>query len=202
MLVMTPARCGQNTSLTPANASTAPAGPLKVNLTTTPAQRQQQGQFDSGNDASAMRARTPAQRQKYAIAALARLSKAKLLWANAGYSNGATGNNIEHDNNASPMMCCGCIMTGQMPVHDAGGNAGVLRAATPAGQGQRRPRNEGNNAGATPATTMARCWQWRQRVSRLLRDWTEASLQCWQRKGDKGNNASATRTKAPMQQGQ
>jgi hypothetical protein len=29
-----------------------------------PAQRRQQGQLDAGNDASAMQARTPAQRQK------------------------------------------------------------------------------------------------------------------------------------------
>jgi hypothetical protein len=43
------------------------------------AQRWQQGQLDAGNDASAMRAKTPAQCQKNAIAALARPSKAKLL---------------------------------------------------------------------------------------------------------------------------
>jgi hypothetical protein len=32
----------------------------KANLATMPAQRQQQGQLDAGNDSSAMRARTPA----------------------------------------------------------------------------------------------------------------------------------------------
>jgi hypothetical protein len=64
MLAMTPARCGQTTSAMPANSSAAPAGPLKANLATTPAQRQQQGQLDAGNDPSAMRARTPVQRQK------------------------------------------------------------------------------------------------------------------------------------------
>jgi hypothetical protein len=37
-----------------------------------------------------------------AIAVLARLSKAELLWTNAGYSGKATGNNNECNNNASP----------------------------------------------------------------------------------------------------
>jgi hypothetical protein len=63
-LAMTPAQCGQNASTMPANASVAPAGPLKANSATTPAQSRQQGQFDAGNDTSAMRAKTPAQRQK------------------------------------------------------------------------------------------------------------------------------------------
>jgi hypothetical protein len=116
----------------PANASTAPAGLSKANLATTPVQCRQQGQLDAGDDASAMRARTPAQRKKNAIAASAGLSKAKLLWADAGYSNKATGNEDEHDNDASPATCRDCVMTGQMPVRDAGGNAGVTRAATPA----------------------------------------------------------------------
>jgi hypothetical protein len=40
-------------------------------------------------------------------------------------------------------------------------------------------------------------------VSQLLRDWADASLQCWrQRKGNEGNNVSATRAKASAQQGQ
>jgi hypothetical protein len=129
--------------------------------------------------------------------------KAKLLSADAGYSNEAMGNDVEHDNNASPTMCCDCIMTGQMPACDAGSNAGVPRMATPAQQGQWRPRGKGNNASATLATTMARCWQWCQRVSQLLRGWTDVSLRCWQwRKGVKGNNASMTRTKVPTRQGQ
>jgi hypothetical protein len=168
-----------------------------------PAQRQQQGQLDTGNDTSLMRARTPAQRQKNAIAALARQLKAKLLWADAGYSNQATGNDDERDNNASPATCRNCIMIGWMPVRDAGGNAGVPRATMPARQGQRCPHDEGNDAGAMPATMMARCWQWRQHMLRLRRDWADASSQCWQqREGNKGNDASATRTKAPTQQGQ
>jgi hypothetical protein len=102
-----------------------------------------------------MRARTPAQHQKNTIAASARLLKAKLLWANAGYSDKATGNNDKRDNDASLATCCDCVMTGQMPVCDAGGNRDVTRAVMPAQQGQRRLHNEGNNAGATPATTMA-----------------------------------------------
>jgi hypothetical protein len=129
MLAMTPAQCGQNASAAPANASTAPAGLLKANSATTPVQRRQQGQLDAGNDASAMQARTPAQRKKNAIAASARLLEAKSLWANAGYSNEATGDDNEHNNDTSPAMCRDCVMTGQMPVHDAGSNAGVTRAA-------------------------------------------------------------------------
>jgi hypothetical protein len=203
MLVMTPAQCRQNASATLANASAVPAGPSKANLATMPAQRRQWGQLDAGNDASAMWVRTPMQCQKNAIAALARPSKAKLLWADAGYSNKATGDGVERNNDASPATCHDCIMIGWVPVCDAGGNAGVLRAATPAQQGQRRPHDKGNNAGAMPATTMARCWQWRQRVSQLRRDWEDASLRCWQQcKDNKGNNVSATRAKAPMQQGQ
>jgi hypothetical protein len=203
MPVMTPAQCGWNASATLANASNVPAGPLKANSVTMPAQRRQQGQLDAGNDASAMRARTPAQRQKNAIAALARPSKAKSLWADAGYSNEAMGDDDERDNDASLATCCDCVMIGWVPVCDAGGNAGVPREATPARRGQRRSCDKGNNAGAMLATTMARCWQWRQRVSRLRRDWADASLQCWQwRKGDKGNNASSTRAKAPTQRGQ
>jgi hypothetical protein len=105
MLVMMPAQCGQNASAKPANASAVPAEPSKANSATTPVQRRQQGQLDAGNDTRAMQARTPAQRQKNAIAALARQSKAKLLWADAGYSNKATGNKDMCNNNASPAMC-------------------------------------------------------------------------------------------------
>jgi hypothetical protein len=159
MLAMTPVQCRQNTSATLANASTVLARPLKANLAIMPAQGRQQGQLDAGDDASAMRARTPVQCQKITIAALARLLKAKLLWADAGYSNKATGNNDERNNNASMATCRNCVMTGQMPVCDAGGNAGMPRVATPARQGQRRPRDKGDNAGATPATTMVQCWQ-------------------------------------------
>jgi hypothetical protein len=200
MLAMTPVQCRQNASATLANTSAVPARPLKANSATMPAQRRQQGQLDAGNDASAMRARTPVQpRKKNAIAALARPLKAKLLWADAGYSNEATGNDVERDNNASPTTCCDCVMTGQMPVHDAGGGMGVSRVATPARHGQRCPRNKGDNAGATLATSTAQCWRLRQHVSRLLRDWADASLRCWrQHKGDKSNNASATGAKAPM----
>jgi hypothetical protein len=132
MLATRPAQCGQNASATWANASAAPAGPSRANLATTPSQHWQQGQLDADNETSAMRARTPAQCQKNAIAASARPSKAKLLWTNARYNNKATGNNDEGDNNTSPATCCNCVMTGQMPVRDAGGNAGVTRATMPA----------------------------------------------------------------------
>ncbi len=147
MLAMMPAQCRQNASTMPANASAVPAGPSKADLVTMPARCGRQGQLDAGNDASAMQVRTPAQHQKKAIAALARPLKAKLLWADAGYSNKATSNNDECNNNASPATC------------DAGSNAGVPRTAMPAQQGQRRPRGKDNNASATPSMTMVRCWQ-------------------------------------------
>jgi hypothetical protein len=125
-------------------------------------------------------------------------SKAKSLWAKAGYSNKATGNDDERDNNALPATCCDCVMTGCMPVHDAGGNTGVLRAAMPAQQRWRHPCKKGNDAGTTPATTMVRCWQWCQHVLQLRCDWADASSQCWRQcKDNEGNNASATRAKVP-----
>ncbi len=85
--------------------------------------------------------------------------KAKLPWADAGYSNKATGDDDERDNDALPVTCCDCVMTRQMPVRDAGWDAGRPRVATPALKGQRRPRDMGDNAGPTPATTRAQCWQ-------------------------------------------
>jgi hypothetical protein len=119
----------------------------------------------------------------------------------ARYSDEARGDDNEHNNNASPATCRDCVMTGQMPVHDAGGNMGVTRATTPVQWGQRRPRNKGNNAGAMPEKLTARCWWWRQRVLQLLCDWADASLWCWrQQEGDESNNASVTRAKAATQQ--
>jgi hypothetical protein len=97
-------------------------------------------------------------RKKNAISTLARPSKAKLLWADARYSDEATGNDDKRKNNASLATCHNCIMTDWRPVHVAGGNVGIPRAATPAGQGQRHPRDKGNNVGAMLATTMAQCW--------------------------------------------
>ncbi len=195
MLAMTPAQCRQNASAMLANASAAPARPSKANLATTPAQHWQQGQLNAGNDASAIRARTPSQRQKNAIAALARPSKAKSLRVDARYSNKATGYDNERNNNASLAMCCNCVMTGQMPVRDAGGNASVTRATTPVQQGQRCLCSKGNNAGTMPATRTEQCWQQRQRMLRLLCGWPDTSLQCWRQcKGD-----AAT---MPAQQGQ
>ncbi len=79
--------------------------------------------------------------------------------ANAGYSNKATGDNDERNNDASLATCCDYVLTGQMPVRDAGGDAGMPRAATPALRGQRHPCDEGDNAGAMPATTRVQCWQ-------------------------------------------
>jgi hypothetical protein len=139
----------------PANASAALAGPLKANSATMLAQHWQQGQLDAGNNASAMWARTPAQRQKTAIPALARPSKAELLWADAGYSDEAMGDDVERDNEASPTTCRDCVMTGQMPVCDAGSNTGVPR--------WQRQRNMGKDTRTTRGTMLAlrRQRQWR-----------------------------------------
>ncbi len=84
------------------------------------------------------------------IAALARPPMAQLLWANAGYSNKVTGNH-ERDNDASPATGCDCIMTGQMPVCDAGA-AQVCR-------GWQHQCYKGNNARVTRATMPALHWQ-------------------------------------------
>ncbi len=82
-----------------------------------------------------------------AIAALARLLKAKSPWTNAVYSNKATGNEDERGNNASPASCRNCVMTGQTPVCDAGSNTGVTRVTTPAQQGGQCWHNAGSNNG-------------------------------------------------------
>ena len=71
---------------------------------------------------------------------------AQLLWANAGYSNKAAGNN-ERDNKASPAMGCDCVMTGKMPVRDAG----TARVC----QGWQHQRYKGKNARVTRATMPA-----------------------------------------------
>jgi hypothetical protein len=192
VLAMTPARCGQNASTTPANASTAPARPLKANSAIMLVQHWQQGQLDAGNDASAMRARTPAQRHKNAIAALARPSKAKSLWADARYSNKATGNDVEHNNNALPTMC---VMTGQMPVCDAGGNAGVPR--------WQRQHDIGKDTRTTRGMMPVLRWQRQQRdagddASKCRNCFVTGQTPVC----DAGSNAKATRATMPARRGQ
>jgi hypothetical protein len=71
---------------------------------------------------------------------------AQLLWANAGYSDKVPGNN-ERNNDASPAMGCDCVMTGQMPVWDAG--------AAQVCQGWQHQRYKGKNARVTRATMPA-----------------------------------------------
>ncbi len=192
MLAMMPARCRQNTSVMPANASAALAGPLKANSATRLAQHWQQGQLDAGNDASAMLAKTPAQRQKNAIAALARPLKAESLWADAGYSNKAMGDDVERNNNALPTTCCNCIMTGQMPVCDAGGNVGM-----PKWQCQ---RNMGKDTRTTRGTMPA---LHRQHQRRDAGDDASACCNCFVTGQtpvrDAGGNAGATRAMMPAQ---
>jgi hypothetical protein len=142
-----------------------------------------------------MQARTPAQRLKNAIAALARPSKAKLLWANAGYSNKATGNDVERDNDASPTMCRNCVMTGQMPVCDAGGNVGVPR--------WQRQRNMGKDTcttrGMMPALCQQRQWRDAGNDASACRDCfvTGQTPVC-----NAGGNAKAMRATMPVQRGQ
>jgi hypothetical protein len=70
--------------------------------------------------------------------------------ANAGYSNKVTGNN-EHDNNASPVTCCNYVMTGQMPVCDAGA-ARLCR-------GWQHQRYKDKNARVTRETMLVICWR-------------------------------------------
>ncbi len=159
MLAMTPARCGQNASTTPANTCAAPARPRRPT--------RQQCWYNTSNKDSLTLAMTPVrctqghQRNANKMQLLPRLDhrRPKSLRADFRYSNKATSNNVERGNNTSPTTGRNCVMTGQMPVCDADSNAGVPRAATPAQQGQRHPRNKGDHAGATLATTRARCWQ-------------------------------------------
>jgi hypothetical protein len=118
----------------------------------------QRRQCNASNEDSSTLAITPAQcgqgRQRdakeNAIAALARLPKAKSPWTNAIYSIEATGNDNECGNDA-PAKC-----NGQMPVCDSGINASVTRVMTPAQRGQRCQRNAGNNNGTMLTMTPVR----------------------------------------------
>jgi hypothetical protein len=59
--------------------------------------------------------------------------------------------------------CCDCIMVGQTPICNAGGNASAMRATRPARHGQQRQCNAGNNNSAMLAWMPAQCGQGRQR---------------------------------------
>jgi hypothetical protein len=196
MLAMTQVQCRQNASTTPANASAVLAGPSKANSATMPAQRQQQEQLDAGNDASAMQARTPEQRKKKCHCCLGQTIEGQI----------ALGRQPGTATRPQATTMSATMTPHRQRVTTASWLARcqfVMLAATRVCQRQGRQHDKGNNAGATLAMTMPRCWQWRQRVLRLLRDGADASLQCWrQRKGNGGNNASATRAKASTQQGQ
>jgi hypothetical protein len=58
-------------------------------------------------------------------------------------------------------MCCNCVVVGQMPVCDAGGNANAMRAKRPAQREQQRQFNAGNDNSAMlarmPAQRGQRC---------------------------------------------
>jgi hypothetical protein len=54
-------------------------------------------------------------------------------------------------------------MVRQMPVCNAGGNAGATRETSLVQDGQRCPCNEGNDASATLVNMTAQCWRYCQR---------------------------------------
>ncbi len=154
------------------------------------------------------------------IAALARLPTAQLLWANTGYSNKVTGNN-ERDNNTSPATGCDCIMTGQMPVCDAGAaqvcqgwqhqcykgnNARVMRATMPALLRQQQCRGAGNDAsmccdclmtGQTPGCNAGGEAKAMSETGAMTPARGGQRHQC-----NASGDTSATRASAPVQRGQ
>jgi hypothetical protein len=121
----------------------------------------QQRRCNAGNEDSSTLVITPARcrqgcqcdAKEKAIAASAGPLKAKLPWTNAVYSDEATGNYDERGIDASPATSRDCVMTGQMPVRDAGSDAGATRVTTLAQQGGRCRRNAGSNDGAMLAMT-------------------------------------------------
>jgi hypothetical protein len=128
------------------------------------------------------------------ITALARPPMAQLLWANAGYSDKVTGND-EHNNKASPATDCDCVMTGKMPVCDAG----AVRVC----RGWQHQCYKGKNIRVTRVTMLALL---RQRQWRGAGNDASACCNCFvtgQMPGcDAGGKAKAMRTKMPAQQGQ
>jgi hypothetical protein len=98
-------------------------GQLGNNASVTPATR---------TIASAMRARTLAQRQKNCHHCLGQTIKSQIAVDQRWLQDKATGDEDERNNVASPATCGDCIMTGQTLVFDAGSSAGVTRATTPA----------------------------------------------------------------------
>jgi hypothetical protein len=142
-----------------------------------------------------MWARTPAQRQKNAIAALARPLKAEPLWADAGYSDEATGNDVECDNDALPTTCRDCVMIGQMPVCDAGGDTGVPRWQCQRDMG----KDTHTTRGTMPALRRQRQWRDAGNDASACCDCfvTGQTPVC-----NAGSNAKATRTTMPARRGQ
>jgi hypothetical protein len=101
----------------------------------------QQRQRNAGIEACAMPAMTPVQYGQGAGP-----SKAYHHAMMLGRATKPMAMMISIATSSHTLMCCGCVMTGQTPVCDAGSNAGAARVTTtPVQQGQRHPCNKGND---------------------------------------------------------
>jgi hypothetical protein len=86
-------------------------------------------------------------------------SKAKLLWSDAGDGNKAISNDKEMARTPHTPTCRDCGGTGQMPVQNAGSDAGDNEGENASTTKGRCPHDEGDNAGIAPAIMTVRCWQ-------------------------------------------
>jgi hypothetical protein len=140
-----------------------PTGQSKDARTTTPAQCW----HNAGNNACVMLAMIPAQdgqglqcnTSKDTCAASARPSKANHHAMTLGRTTKPLAMTTNAASSSHTLMCCGYVMSGQMPICNAGSNASAARVTTLAQQGQRCPRNEGDNASATSVTVTVQRWQ-------------------------------------------
>jgi hypothetical protein len=136
-----PVQQGQRRSHEDSNdASTMPA--------TTTVQCWQWRRHNVGKDASTMPAKTPT---------LHRLDHPRPSHRGMTPSTAMRPQARTMTTTATPrtQTCCDCVVVGQMPVCNAGGNASAMRAKRPARHGQQHQRNAGNNNSAMLARTPA-----------------------------------------------
>jgi hypothetical protein len=136
-----------------------PTGRSKDAWATMPAQRRQRCMRKAGNDANAIRARTPVQCRQRHLRCIGRTIEGQSPAMTPGRATKPLAMTMRTETSSHILPCCGCIMTGQTPICYTGCNAGAARVATPAQRGRRHPRDKGDNAGATPVSVTMQHWQ-------------------------------------------
>ncbi len=129
-----------------------PTGRSKDAHAITPAQHWQQRMRNAGNDASTIRARTPAQCRQRHLPCINQTIEGRSLCNDAGLGNKASGVlQLRHD------WADACLRCWQQWGCGKSYNASATRAKTPARPGQQHQRNAGDNDSAMLAMTPARC---------------------------------------------